>query len=319
MKKRLIVFIIICSIALVQLPISTSAASTNTQNQSIDKNGYSFLLDPGTGKYLPVINREKEFKDITAKQPRNTEAERKFLEHKAGLSQSTTSSPIPGGVGSGFRYNSTFMTSYTNGSAISYDIICPTKAGGNNSNFLYLTSTNRTAKGVEAYVAYNAQNDFEFLVFDWAITDTSKRWVVSIPYSSLSNYLRTKTIHGANYQCPTVQQRTELVSGNTWRNIVWLQNINATYDQVYSYSYTSTLAEQQGTPSQNWAPIIETFQSSYSNMNTMGFNATYLASANSSGTWSSWTLLSTTQSTYCNDNVGFTNVFLDPNYGFAAH
>lgn len=316
-KKKLILFIII-SIVLTQLPISTTAA-TNTQNQSIDKNGYSFLIDPETGKSLPVINREKEFKNITDKQPRNAKAEQNFLEHKAKLTKSNTLAPVPGGVGSGFRFNSIFMTSYAKGSAISYDIICPQKAGGDNSTWLYLTSLNRTAKSVEAYVNYWSQNDFVFQVFDWSVTDTEKRFVVTTPYSQLSNYLRTKTIHGVSYQYITVQQRTELVSGTTWRNIVWLQNKNGSYDQVYSHSYTSSLTEQQGQSNHNWGPIIETFQSSYSNMNTMGFNATYLASADSNGTWSSWALLSTTQSTYTTPNSGFTQVFLDANYGFAAH
>ncbi len=116
-----------------------------------------------------------------------------------------------------------------------------------------------------------------------------------------------------------MQQRTELVSGTTWRNLVWLQNKNLTYDQIYSHSYTSSLTEQQGLPDHNWGPIIETFQSSYSNMNTIGFNATYLASADSSGTWTSWALLSSSQSTYTTPNSGFTQVFLDANYGFAAH
>lgn len=311
---------------LVQMSIFSISATADNYSSSRERTPYSFLLDPATGEYLPVRNMENEFAEITANQPRDLMREQAFEEHREQMladqnssfvdSDTTLTPPVPGGVGYGYFYNSTFRTGFAKGTAISYDIICPTTAGGNNSNYLYLTATNRASKGVEAYISYWSQNNLEFIVFDWARPE-GERWQVSIPHSNLSSYLRTKTIHGVSYQYLTVQHRTEIISGNTWRNVVWLQNSGGTYDQVYYYSYTSTLADQQS--SNTWAPIVETFQDSYSNTNTFGFNNTFLAGADSGGTWSSWALLSTTQSYAQNDNKGFTTVFTDPNYGFAVH
>jgi hypothetical protein len=143
---------------------------------------------------------------------------------------------------------------------------------------------------------------------------------VTLPYSSLSNYIHNVTINGVSRPVIGVQHRTQISSGNTWYNAVWLQNITAsTYDLIYSYFFTSSTAEQKGDGTNaEWGPIVETFQNSYQGTNPMGFQNFYCESFNSSGTGSGWALLSSSQSYIRNDGVGFSTSYLAPNYTFIA-
>jgi hypothetical protein len=86
--------------------------------------------------------------------------------------------PRPGGVGEGFFYNPDFKTSWGLGTSISGDFVCPAPPGGNVNTWLYLTATNRSGLGVEAFVSYDGQDTPHFRVFDWARTDS---WQTDIP------------------------------------------------------------------------------------------------------------------------------------------
>jgi hypothetical protein len=193
--------------------------------------------------------------------------------------------PIPGGFGSGNVFNSSFETAWSDRAEIGYDILCPTWAGGNNSHSLYLTATNRASLGVEALVDYESQEPFRFRVFDWARPE-SERWQTDLPYSYLlSDYLTTITVGGSNYQALTVYNSTRRIAVAeapntlwTWTNSVLLLNYSlGYYDLIYSYTYHATEAEQRTGRTNNfhinnWGPIVECFQPSYSNLNPMGFN-----------------------------------------------
>src|SRR5262249_46264691 len=99
--------------------------------------------------------------------------------------------PIPGGVGYGMFYNAAFKTNFATGTAIYWELICPNPPGGNVNTFLYLTATNRSAKGVEAFISYNGQSQTFFKVFDWARYPAAP-WQTNVPFASLGNYLRTE-------------------------------------------------------------------------------------------------------------------------------
>lgn len=87
-----------------------------------------------------------------------------------------TTPPVPGGVGYGFFYTDPgFKTAWGHGTSLAFDIVCPTPPGGNVNTWLYLTATNRSGKGVEAFISYNGQNDTHFKVFDWHEVRTGKR------------------------------------------------------------------------------------------------------------------------------------------------
>lgn len=234
-----------------------------------------------------------------------------------------TDTPVPGGVGYGAFYTSDFQSDFTTGTLLYYNIICPSTAGGDVDNFLYLTATNRAAKGVEAFISYYAQENPYFKVYDWARSE-SDRWQVALSYSDLSDYLLTKTIGGVSRQCVSVQNKTVQVSSTQWANYVWLYNSETeTYDQIYTYTYTATLSDQRDSHYGSWGPIVETFQDTYeSNTNIIGFYHTHLKSKTtvySNSTMGDWELLTSDVSTIRNDDLGFSVVFSDPNYTFGVH
>ncbi|HEX2937703.1 MAG TPA: hypothetical protein VHO66_02180 [Ruminiclostridium sp.] len=321
LKKRLTAVAVICMMVVVQVSSATLPAYGKDLTSTADKSHCSTLLDPETGKYLPVRNVEQEFAKITARQPRNTALEKNFVEHHQQMRQkkntvnSKASAPVPGDVAGGFTYTNDFRKNFTQGTAISYDIICPTTVGGNNSNYLYLTSTDRASSGTEALISYYGQNNMEFKVYDWARPD-GDQWRISMPIDTLTPYLRTGTIHNVNYQYISVEMCTEFVSGDTWENIVWLKNSNGTFDLIYNYYYTSSLESEQR--SVTWGPIVETFQDSYSNTNTVGFNNIRLCQADSKGTWSGWSYLSDSEAGAYDLAQGFKFVFSDPDYAYAV-
>jgi hypothetical protein len=227
------------------------------------------------------------------------------------------SHPVPGGVGYGMFYNPAFKTGWGHGTSFAFDIVAPSQPGGNVNTWLYLTATNRAALGVEAFVSYNGQNDTHFRVFDWARSD---QWQTDIPFSGLSNYLRTESAHGALYQVLPVWNSTWALNNTTWRNQVLLYNhVRGGWDLVYQYDYAASDTQQKTGWVGSWGPIVETFQPLYSHTNQLGALATQLISADNSGNWGNWMLLSATDSYVRTDNVGFHLVFLDPNYAFTVN
>lgn len=225
--------------------------------------------------------------------------------------------PVPGGVGYGMFYTDAFKSGWGHGTSFACDFVCPTPPGGNVTTWLYLTATNRSGMGVEAFVSYNGQNDTHFRVFDWSRPD---HWQTDCPFSALGNYLRTESAHGHPYQVLPVWNSTWLLSGSTWRNQALLYNhVRGGWDLLYEHDYTATDAQQKTVWVGSWGPIVETFQPAYDHTNQMGALTTQLISADNSGHWGSWALLSASNSTVRTDHVGFHLVFLDPNYAFTVN
>jgi len=227
--------------------------------------------------------------------------------------------PVPGGVGYGMFYNAAFKSSFATGSAITWEIICPTVPGGNVNDFLYITATNRTAKGVEALVAYHGQDDFSFEIFDWARPDGS-RFQPSTPFSNLGQYLGTETVHGVACPVIAVMNTTYQQTPGTWVNEVRLLDVNAKqWHLVYQFAYPATLQDQTGDWVGTWGPIVETFQDAYAGTNIMGALSTQLISQDAAGNWGQWTQLTDAQSNLRTDNKGMVPLFVDPNYSWAVH
>lgn len=190
--------------------------------------------------------------------------------------------PVPGGVGYGIFYTPSFKVAWGRGTSLAFDIVCPTPPGGNVTTWLYLTATNRSAMGVEAFISYNGQNDTHFRIFDWARSD---HWQTDVPLSGLANYLATQSAHGIPYQVLPVWNSTWQISETSYRNQVLLYNrVRGGWDLVYQYDYTATDAQQKAAGVGSWAPIVETFQSLYSGTNQMGALTTQLITADTSGT-----------------------------------
>lgn len=224
--------------------------------------------------------------------------------------------PVPGGVGYGMFFNSSFRAAFAQGTSINFQIVCPTTIGGNLSNWFYLTSMNRAGRGIEAFISYYAQQQMRFKVFDWARTD---HWQIDIPFSSLGNYLTNVSAHGVTYQTVNVWNTTVQIASGTWRNeaLLWNRALGR-WDLIYRYDYPATLAQQNSGYTGTWGPIVETFQASHTGTQPVGFLGTQLQARNSSGVWGSWGLLGSSQSYIRNDNQGFSVRFLDPNYAFVV-
>jgi hypothetical protein len=224
--------------------------------------------------------------------------------------------PRPGGVGEGFFYTPDFKTNWGLGTSFACEFVCPVPPGGNVDTWLYLTATNRSGLGVEAFVSYDGQDTPHFRVFDWAQSDP---WQTDVPLTALDNYLTTIYAHGNLYQVLPVWNGTWAIGAGTYRNQALLyNNIRAGWDLVYQYDYAATDQQQKTGWIGSWAPIVETFQPLYTNTNQMGALGTQLISSDDSGLWGSWAQLSASNSYVRTDEVGFQLVFLDPNYAFVV-
>lgn len=294
---------------------------------------------------IVTSDMQAEFKKITEQTPRDTAAEQAFIASKMHLIKThptldlgerdaiiaklkdgfkmllpeKSAGPIPGGVGYGMFYNAPFKTNFATGTAIYYEIVCPNPPGGNVNTFLYLTATNRSSKGVEAFISYNGQNQTYFKVFDWARYPAAP-WQTNIPFANLGNYLTMQSSHGNSYQVLPLMNVTYQSGTDYWYNQVWLWNHVANrWDLIYQYGYSATQADQKSGWVGSWGPIVETFQDAYQGTNPMGALNTQLLSRDNNNQWGSWYFLSATDSYVRVDNKGFHLLFLDPNYTWAVN
>jgi hypothetical protein len=294
---------------------------------------------PDTDEYVPVNDVREKMERISQDNPATEEEKRAFYRHKArlikdsdiapddkdrllgnlseGLSDRETKfaldepldkrPPTPGGVGYGVIYNDGAYA-FNNATALYFYIVTPGAVGGNSQTWFYLTATNRSVKGVEAFVSYYAQDAPTFKVFDWAKTGDD-HWALAIPYQNLGDYRITYEVNSRTYETLYVANWTELVSGTTWRNRVLLYNQSQrTYDLVYAYEYT--LASNDEQKYQFWGPIVETFQTYPDDTNEVGF---FEASLWQDGVGQS---LTAGQTNIRVDDHGFQSVYLVPNSSF---
>jgi hypothetical protein len=300
-------------------------------------------VPPSHRPHKAVEDNQSEFAKMTAKTPVDQDFRNAFVQSKlriaitdprfdlatrdqamAGLvdllgpqARELKTPPTPGGVGYGIFYTPTFKTAWGNGTSFSCDFVCPSPPGGNVNTWLYLTATNRSGFGVEAFVVYNAQGTPHFRVFDWARND---HWQTDVPFTSLGNYLTTTSAHGHPYPVLPVWNSTWLIGANRYRNQALLYNhARGGWDLIYQYDYAATDAQQKTGFVGSWGPIVETFQPAYLHTQPMGALATQLISADNNGHWGSWALLAASNSQVRTDNVGFHLVFLDANYAFIVN
>lgn len=220
--------------------------------------------------------------------------------------------PPPGGVGYGIFYQPEYKIAWDTGSAIESYIVCPAVPGGNVSTWLYLTSTNRTSRGVEAFVSYHAQDEFRFKVFDWARPD---RWQVDRPGSSLTSYLSTLEIDSRRYQVLYILNRTHQEEDLSWTNEVYLLNVSREQlDLIYRFDYASTIEDQKAGWTGSWGPIVETFQDQYFGTNPLGFAYASVMPRDASFRWGDWEALEPATTYLREDGVGFSIVALNPNH-----
>jgi hypothetical protein len=232
--------------------------------------------------------------------------------------------PVPGGVGYGCFFTDGFKVAFSEGAEIQWNVVCPDRPGGNVRSFLYLTATNRASLGVEALVAYEPDGTLRFLVFDWALPDTpgptgnSARWRVSLSRADLEPYLSPHQIVTPQGPLPLqilpLLNSTVELSPGWWQNSVLLFDHSRNgWDQIYSHQYSAGLLDQQATWLGSWGPIVETFQPWFAGTAPMGALNVQLRAA-AAGVWLAWERLAPDQSSLRDDNTGFSQILLDPNY-----
>lgn len=170
--------------------------------------------------------------------------------------------------------------------AIQFFVNCPTQPGPSVDDFLHLTATNRASLGVEALVEYYKQNQFPFVVYDWARLQ-EEPWQIDVPFNKMCEYVTQTFYREKTYQIIHVMNLAYQVDEKNWRNEVMLLNMpNNRFDLAYTYQYASSSAEQRSDPGAFWGPIVETFQSEYTDTNGMGFLDISLASrTDAPGSW----------------------------------
>jgi hypothetical protein len=285
-------------------------------------------------------NATERFSAITASTPRSSDAVAAFMasklhllrthpiapERRTALAQRfggrmaaaealpvAPTRPVPGGVGYGVFYNDTFKTAFATGTSISWKIVCPTPPGGNVSDWLYLTATNRSSLGVEAFVSYHGQNDTTFNVFDWA--RPGDEWQTHALLADLGEYLSMEVSHGENFQVLQVMNTTLETSPGNWSNQVHLWNFpQSRWDLIYQFDYAADLAKQTTGWVGSWGPIVETFQDAYSGTSPMGSLDASVATRDAGGNWSNWAPLTSAETDIRTDNKGFVLSFIDPNF-----
>lgn len=191
-----------------------------------------------------------------------------------------TEAPTPGGVGYGYDYYNTAMI-WTNSTIADYYVVAPNYLIGYVS-YLYLTSTCRAQLGTESLVEYDHNNEAQFWIYDWA--QSGNRWVVMIDLPTANpKYLTTRPDEFAiPRQMIHVRNGTYYLGYAAgqyqWQNNVMLFNFTRSdWDVVYTYNYgTASLTNNlyaSGTSSiGSWGPIVETFDVSYTTVNTVGFD-----------------------------------------------
>jgi len=230
----------------------------------------------------------------------------------------TKSDPVPGGVGYGTFYSKQFQFGFTTGTEIVWSAVCPDAPGGNVQSILYMTATNRAARGVEALACYDPGAPLAFRVYDWSVPQSSpgdpdSRWVFNLSGDGLLPYLATITIGGQSRRCLPIYNSTVQTGDEVWTNSVLLHSPQNGWELKYSRSYSANLADQQTPGFGDWGPIVETFQPLFNNTNALGALDVHLR-AKLGSTWSGWAPLSATDSIISNDNVGFHQALLNANF-----
>jgi hypothetical protein len=301
----------------------------------------ALAFQPDTNKYVPMNDVREQWTRDSESFPSTKEQRKAFYQQRIRLVESSEVSedrklalleglnqsledeeshdseaplehgPIPGGVGYGAYYRDGSLR-FKNYSVLYYKIVTIPDIGNAANDWLYLTSTNRAPKGVEAYVAYHGQNKPMFNIFDWSKEDDA-RFALSRPYDWLDDYLIPHPAGTSQYQTVHVVNSTRRIAGTTWTNDVMVYNQNTQgYDLVYSSQYDLPSLEEENYLW--WGPIVETFPPFPFSINDVGFfDAQLLQDGDPPA------LLTTTVTDLETNHAGAKVVFDQPNYSFVVH
>ena len=301
------------------------------------REGKRFVFDPEKNDYVPVHDATQERKEYTEKYPPSGEAQKAFYQHRIKQVEASTLRterkesilqdmrrsveevdsasaelpPIPGGVGYGVYFNEDSLK-FVNSSVLSYRIVTVPELGAELNEWLYLTSTNRSPKGTEAFVSYHQQENPTFTVFDWS-KEGSARWSLRMPFSELGPYLKKHIADGQEFDTIYVMNSTRRLDGTRWTNDVLLQNEQTgELDLVYSHEYN--LAENEEEDGLDWGPIVETFPPFPNETTPIGFFTARLQQDDGEPR-----LLGADDTHLRTEDPGFSVTHFMPNHSFIVH
>lgn len=287
------------------------------------------LYDPAAGSFIPVRDVREEIRRLSEGSPPSEAESLGFLRHRQSVLKSlqrveTEKGPSeaaedhppqipPGGVGQGVMIRAGELE-FRSSTGVYFYILAPAVLGGNTAPLLYLTSSNRAAKGCEALVSYQEQGEGVFRVWDWATPPQpphGTHWVVGLPFGSWGDYRLTYQWHGIDHHALYVVNVTRREGGgDRWVNEVFLHNRRTgTRDRIWRYDFSWGGVERL-----DWGPIVETFHPDYGETSPVGFaQALFVQDGFQYG-------LSEGNSFIRQDNGGhgFQIILLDPNHSFLA-
>jgi hypothetical protein len=176
----------------------------------------------------------------------------------------------------GMFYKNDFIA-FTNGTTFYSYITAPATVGGDLTDWLYLTATNGSVKGVEACMTYHGQERGAFSIYDWSLpkSKNSDRWVCDVTYDELVPYMQNVRINGMTLASIYVANSTRVLRGTTWTNEVLLyDHAKQRYDLVYVHEYSLGSNEEQRWYC--WGPIVESDHHFKSRTNPLGFSSSSL-------------------------------------------
>jgi len=307
-----------------------------------EENDQRFALSPDLQGYIPVDDRREEWERDSKEEPTTKDERQAFYQQRIKLVESSKGSfrkdellhnlkesvkrvesmddseagpesePIPGGVGFGAYYEDGALT-FDRSSMLRYNIVVNPQIGNPQNHFLYLTATNRSPKGVEAYVSYKQQDNPKFKVFDWS-KDGDDQFALTRRYELLADYLGHHEAGGQVYQTLHVSNSTRrLEAPESWINEVMLLNRQTgNYDLVYSNEYE--LAQTDEDNYKFWGPIVETFPPFPFTINNVGFFEAQLLQDDRPAK-----LLTPDVTHFHVDHAGYQVVLQEDNYSFIVH
>lgn len=282
----------------------------------VNVDGSVYVFNPADGEHYPMVDKTAEFQQMSEEEVQTFGA-------------TDTSRRSIGPVAFGIEYKDWNTFDFSTGSSIQYDMFVPEKIGGTNvtDETINLTATNLAVMADEVMMQYVGQNPGRLRIFDRSM----QRFVLSIPYSNLTDYLREHPDYGNYLSVKNVCMET---AAEEWGNFVYLFNKNtSTYDLIYWTTYDATLILQMPAlnnpycPMEFWGPSIEVSRDSYGwllRINHIGFDNTFIGRKNTNfdiPLWDHTDLLNYMNSTRRMDHAGMgtSTDFFHSNYGFVVH
>jgi hypothetical protein len=200
---------------------------------------------------------------------------RKRRDHRFRKGLEPVEAPVPGGIGIGTLFKSGELTVTERAELETTMFVHPAgvEPSTTNLDWLFSTSTNRTAGGVEFVAGYQGANPGWLGVFDWSCSaadpcedgETGPSWIWTFALDSRPEYLFAVYDDGGHLQdAVRYVNRTERVAGGPsprWRNQVLLWNdADQMWDLVYEHSYSGVQADCSVTGCAWWGPILEDFR-----------------------------------------------------------